>query len=408
MSNSFTAAVIGSGPAGLMAADQLSQLGAKVTLFEKRKGLGRKLLVAGSSGLNITYDCPASEFANFYQGPKPHFSALFKEFGSQDWIRFIEKDLGISTFKGTSRRYFVEGMKASILLKNWTDRLKNLGVDIQSGRELIDFERLETGQSSGKILLSFDDSSSLEADIVILALGGGSWEPQEKPLRWVELLRQKNLVFKDFESANCGYEINWPTQLLEEAEGKPIKNIVLTSSKGKRAGELVITRYGLEGTPIYFAGEIGTVYLDLKPEMSPAELLARLNSGKENLSPIRRVKKHLKLSEGADAFVFHMLPAQARNDLKKLAETLKKFPVKLERPRPLEEAISSTGGLSFSELNENLMLKKYPGIFAAGEMLDWHAPTGGFLIQASVSEGVFVAKRAAALRGACPSSGPKK
>lgn len=387
-----------------MAADQLSKLGARVTLFEKRKGLGRKLLVAGSSGLNITYDCPDSEFSQFYQGPKSHFAALFREFGPKDWLRFIETDLGISTFKGTSRRYFVEGMKASVLLKNWTERLRQAGVDIQSDHELSDFERMANGQ----IRLRLNESQEHEYDIVILALGGGSWEPQEKPLRWVELLRKKGLAFTAFESANCGYEINWPPKLLEEAEGKPIKNIVLTSSKGKRAGELVITRYGIEGTPVYFAGEIGTVYLDFKPEMSSDELFARLNSGNENLSPIRRVKKFLRLSEGADAFVFHMLPNQARADLKKLSETLKKFPVKLERPRPLEEAISSTGGLQFSELDENLMIKKYPGIYATGEMLDWHAPTGGFLIQASVSQGAFVARRAAAARGASPSSGPKK
>ncbi|MFL5813697.1 MAG: NAD(P)/FAD-dependent oxidoreductase [Bdellovibrionia bacterium] len=406
MSQTLTAAIIGSGPAGLMAAEQLSRLGAqrvKVTLFEKRKGLGRKLLVAGSSGLNITYDCPENEFAGFYRGSKSHFQKLFQAFGPKDWLNFIEKDLGIPTFKGTSRRYFVEGMKASILLKNWTDRLKKAGVEIVSGHELLDFDKNE----AGLVRLKLSELGEKEFHTVILALGGGSWEPQEKPLRWVELLKRKGLTFTEFQSANCGYEIDWPQKLLEEAEGKPIKNIVLTSPKGKRSGELVITRYGLEGTPIYFAGMTGTVYLDLKPEMTPQELLARLNSGRENLSPIRRVKKHLKLSEGADAFVFHMLPAEARGDLKKLAETLKKFPVTLKQPRPLEEAISSSGGLSFSELDERLMVKKFPGIFAAGEMLDWDAPTGGFLIQASISQGAFVAARAAELLAGYPSGGPR-
>jgi hypothetical protein len=360
--------------------------------------------VAGSSGLNITYDCPDQDFAGFYRGPKAHFAALFKEFGAKNWLSFIEKDLGIPTFKGTSRRYFIEGMKASQLLKNWTDRLKSLGVEIVSDHELADFERKE----DGKIRLSFFNKTDREVDIAILALGGGSWEPQEKPLRWIEVLRKKGLSFTEFQSANCGYEIDWPAKLLEEAEGKPIKNIVLTSSKGKRSGELVITRYGLEGTPIYFAGVPGTVYLDLKPELDPKALFARLSAGKENLSPIRRVKKHLRLSEGADALVFHLAPAAAKTDLKQMAETLKKFPIELKQARPLEEAISSSGGLQFGELDDRLMLKKFPAVFAAGEMLDWDAPTGGFLIQASVSQGYFAAKQAMAFAQGSPSTGPKK
>jgi len=400
MSSRFSAAVIGSGPAGLMAADQLARPQAgpvpQVTLFEKRKGLGRKLLVAGSSGLNITYDCPAADFSQFYEGPKSHFNTLFQQFAPADWIHFIEKELGIATFKGTSRRYFIEGMKASVLLKNWTDRLRTLGVEIASDHELTDFERLENGKIRLRFANSAGNSIERDFDVVILALGGGSWETQEKPLRWIEILRSKGLSFIDFQSANCGYEIDWPAKLLEEAEGKPIKNVVLTSSKGKRSGELVITRYGLEGTPIYFAGTTGTVHLDLKPEMDAQQLLERLSAGKENLSPIRRVKKHLRLSEGADAFVFHMLPAAARTDLKRLAETLKRFPLVLKQPRPLDEAISSSGGLSFSELDDRLMLKRFPGVFAAGEMLNWHAPTGGFLIQASVAQGFFVAKQAMA------------
>jgi hypothetical protein len=404
MSKTVNAAVIGSGPAGLMAADQLACQGAQVTLFEKRKGLGRKLLVAGSSGLNITYDCPDQDFAGFYQGPKAHFASLFKEFGAKSWLSFIEKNLGIPTFKGTSRRYFIEGMKASQLLKNWTDRLKALGVEIVSDHELTDFE---IGHDRS-VRLSFAEKPFREFDVAILALGGGSWEPHEKPLRWIEILRKKGLGFTEFQSANCGYEIDWPAKLLEEAEGKPIKNIVLTSPKGKRSGELVITRYGLEGTPIYFAGVPGTIYLDLKPELDFQALFARLSSGKENLSPIRRVKKHLRLSEGADALVFHMAPGDARTDLKKMAETLKKFPIHLKQARPLEEAISSSGGLQFGELNHQLMLKKFPAVFAAGEMLDWDAPTGGFLIQASVSQGYFAAKQAMDFAQASPSPDPKK
>lgn len=386
----FQTAVVGSGPAGLMVASVLAQSGVQVSLFDKRKALGRKLLIAGSSGLNITFDAPLNEFAQYYGESQTHFSKVFHSFSPEDWRAFIENQLGIPTFKGTSKRYFVDGMKASLMLKKWTETLVSSGVKLCPNHNLRDFELSQVNDQ--KINISFEEGSNQDFDAVCLALGGGSWEPNEVPLRWVELFKRKKLKMIPFESGNSGFEVDWPPALLKEAEGKPLKNLILSSSKGSRAGELVITRYGLEGTPIYAVGTTGTIHLDLKPELGLFELLSRLSAGKENLSPIRRVNKYLRLSEGAAALAFHMTPPEIRSDLNKLASRLKRFPLRLKGPRPLAEAISSTGGLSWGELNESLMLKRFPGVFAAGEMIDWHAPTGGFLIQGCVSEGYFAAQ----------------
>ena len=375
-------AIIGSGPAGLMAAFVAAQAGCAVTIFEKKTGPGRKLLIAGSSGLNITYDCPHGEFVDHYAGPRERFDRMLREFSPADWIEFIE-GLGIKTFKGTSRRYFVEGMKASVLLRAWLGALQKLGASIEYSRECVGFEC----GAEGRVSLKFADGSLSDGDAVCFALGGASYEPRETPLRWPGFFREKGLAFREFESSNVGYQVAWPKPLLEEAEGKPIKNVVLSSSRGSRSGDLVITSYGIEGTPVYFAGKTGTVFLDLKPDLTEAQLRKKLTLTKENLSPLRRVKRFLNMSEAALALLFHMTSAERLSSLDLLIEDLKHYPLVLQAKQPLTEAISSLGGIEWSEVDEQLMLKRFPSVFVAGEMLDWDAPTGGFLIQGCVSLG---------------------
>jgi len=383
-------AIVGSGPAGLMAASLLANSGAQVTLFEKRKSPGRKLLIAGSSGLNISYDCLPAELPGFYRGPQEHFERVFAEFSRSEWIAFVET-LGFETFVGTSRRYFVREMKASGLLKAWTEKLKARGVQLKFGCELTDF---------GSGFLEFNHTDKRVFDAIGFFLGGGSWEPDETPLRWVKIFTDKNLKFAPFQASNTGFEVEWPTAFLKEAEGKPVKSILLKTKQGSRKGELMITSYGLEGTPIYAIGELGEVSLDLKPDLSVEEITAKLSAPrKENLSPMRRIKKDLKLCEASEALLFHMSTPVQKSDLRKMVDLIKCFPLQLRARRPIQEAISSSGGLSFSELSNDLMLKRFPGIFAGGEMLDWDAPTGGFLIQASVSEGAYVARRMAEFLG---------
>ncbi|MCC7441397.1 MAG: TIGR03862 family flavoprotein [Bdellovibrionales bacterium] len=384
--------VVGTGPAGLMAADVLAEAGVDVTLFDKRSSPGRKLLVAGSSGLNVTNAVPLDEFVAQYTGPAEHWNSVIGGFTPKNWLRHIENKLGTPTFLGTSGRYFVEDMKAASLLRAWTDRLHELAVHFEYGLECIGVE-----SKGGRVTLTMRSAAGDEPhdfDAVCFALGGGSWEPKEDPLRWPALFRERGVEFEAFRPANAGYRVAWSEAFLKEAEGQPLKGVVLTTPKGSRKADAMVTRYGIEGTPVYFVGVTGPATLDLQPDLSDAKLLERLRAVKENLSPIRRVKKQLHLCPAALALIFHHTPKEVLEDrgLERLVARIKAFPLELLGPQPLAEAISSGGGIRFSELDPALMLHKLPGVFAAGEMLDWEAPTGGFLIQGCVSEGVAAAR----------------
>ncbi|MGZ3697160.1 MAG: NAD(P)/FAD-dependent oxidoreductase, partial [Bdellovibrionota bacterium] len=319
-------AIIGSGPAALMAADVVASAGIPVTVFEKRKSAGRKLLVAGSSGLNITNSLPLPEFAGHYQGGSPEFwDRAFRAFSPQDWTSFIER-LGIKTFEGTSGRYFIEDMKASKFLQAWIQRLGGLGVEFRYGQELTDFE-------SGGVL---EFSGTREKfDAVCFCLGGGSWEPTEVPLRWPEIFKRHHLAFREFTASNVGYQVAWSEAFLKEAEGKPLKRIVLHSARGSRMGDAMVTSYGMEGTPVYFVGTRGEVRVDLKPDLTAEQILSKLRGVKENLSPIRRVKKQLGLCEASFALVYHYTPREILSDpgLTRLASHLKGLPLQFGEPQ---------------------------------------------------------------------------
>lgn len=359
-----------------MAATVLAEAGVPVTLFERRPSYGRKLLIAGSSGLNVSHKTDLEDFLSHYRGfDRAIWRRFFEIFSPDDWIRFIES-LGLETFVGTSSRYFVKEMKASGLLRAWRSRLTDLGVQFVPNHEWSGFEELSSFEVSG------------------LFLGGGSWEDSEP--KWPKIMQAAGVRVKPFYSANAGYEVAWREEFLQEAEGKPLKNIRLKNKNGEKAGELVVTRYGLEGTPVYFLGEAGSAVLDLKPQLSRDEILARLRSVRENLSPIRRVKKVLGLCEASFALLFHHTDESIRGDLELLTARIKEFPIELLRARPLVEAISSTGGVDLDEVStepgNELALKRFPGVFVGGEMLDWTAPTGGFLIQAAVTQGAVAGK----------------
>ncbi|MBS1958227.1 MAG: TIGR03862 family flavoprotein [Bdellovibrionales bacterium] len=369
-------AIYGSGPAALMAASRLL-LAAKgepidLRVFEKRGGFGRKLLIAGSSGLNISHAASLESFVGHYRGFTPEiWGRFFKVCSPQDWIQFVE-NLGLETFVGTSGRYFVREMKASGLLRAWIDALKSQGVVFESQHEWKSPEQFR------------------EFDAVGLFLGGGSWE--ESLPAWPQAFkRDLGVDVREFYPQNVGYEVAWSEGMIGEAEGKPLKNIMLKTKRGEKAGELVVTRYGLEGTPIYFLGEPGPAEINLKPSMSRDRIRERLQSSTENLSPIRRVKKYLQLPEASMALLFHHLSDAEKLNMEVLIHRIVAFPIELLKPRPLLEAISSGGGVALDEVSaepgSELMLKKHPSVFCGGEMLDWSAPTGGFLIQGCVTQG---------------------
>lgn len=384
-----TVAIVGSGPAALMMANVVASGGRAVTLVEKRKSAGRKLLVAGSSGLNVTHRLPHEEFISHYTGRRALWDRVLRAFSPSDWLRFID-NLGIGTFEGTSGRYFVEDMKASKLLQAWVKKLQGAGVEFRFGLECTGFV-----SKDGTIELCFSDGSVRVFDAVGFALGGGSWEPAEVPLRWPAMFREHGIGFEDFRASNVGYQIAWSEAFLREAEGMPLKNIVIGTRKGERKGDAMVTRYGMEGTPVYFVGQTGEVWIDLKPDLDSAAIVRKLRLARENLSPMRRVKKLLGLCPASEALLFHTLKDHPRlspllkegERLQELAAVIKALPLRFGDPQPLSEAISSSGGVRFDELDDEFMLLKMPGAFASGEMLDWDVPTGGFLIQGCVSQG---------------------
>ncbi|MFM8313581.1 MAG: TIGR03862 family flavoprotein, partial [Deltaproteobacteria bacterium] len=360
-SHKSSVGIVGSGPAALMAADIISREGIAVTLFEKRRSLGRKLVIAGSSGLNITFDLPTEKFILKYTGPHSFWKTLFNHFSPSDWLKFVQS-LGINTFKGTSDRYFIEGMKAPPLLAAWKKRLTEQNVKFHLLQECVDYKISKTHE----ILLHFRDGSFESFDAVLFCLGGASWEPAGESITWPRMFSEKGLGFTPFTPSNVGFNVAWKPSLLKEAEGLPLKNIVVTTQKGSSQGDAVITCYGIEGTPIYAVGVEGEALIDLKPDLTAKEIETKLAQIKEKQSPIRKFQKKLKLCPGALALLYHETPPEILKDTEKLIKRLKAFPLKLESKQGLEWAISSAGGLQLKELNDQMMLKKYPGVFAAG------------------------------------------
>jgi uncharacterized flavoprotein (TIGR03862 family) len=376
-------AIIGTGPAALMAASTIAGHGYAVTILEKSKGPGRKLLIAGGSGLNISNSLPLESFISHYKGAI-NWKNLFAKFSVADWLAFIHK-LGLETFEGTSGRFFVREMKASGLLTAWVADLKKRGVEL-----IFDSDCMQFNRAGNKVEPHFSNGQSQYFDAVLFALGGGSW--LKEPVAWPAMFTANDMKVIPFTPSNAGFKIAWSEKFRSESENKPLKNIEFISSTGRKKGDVMLTSYGIEGTPVYFCGRAETCFLDLKPDLSETAILEKLDSVSENLSPLRRAKKKLNLDAAALALLFHESPTGALESNASLAALIKKFPLKLIAPQPLEEAISSSGGIALTEITDDFMLNKFPGTFAAGEMLDWDAPTGGFLIQACVSQGFAAAQ----------------
>ena len=389
--------IIGGGPAGLRAAEVAAEGGARVTLYDAMPSVGRKFLVAGKSGLNLTNGESWPSFLRRYSRSEIRcdiWDEILCQFDNRA-LREWAANLGIETFVASSGKVFpipVNGhIKAAPLLRRWVEQLRKLGVKFQT-------RHLWTGfHPDGSLLFRYGDGQfSTQHERVILALGGASWPKTGSTGHWVSFLEARGVSINPLIAANCGWEVDWPSEILEEVEGKPLKNLNLIVGDENRRGELVITQYGLEGGPIYHLGpnlrsmDSPEIMIDFKPDLTAQELIARFGKVKRNF--VREAKRRWKLDTATTSILKHLPNRGPWESAEQLAHEVKHCRIPLERPRPVAEAISSAGGIRWEELDENLMLRKLPGVFVAGEMIDWEAPTGGYLLQACFATGTRVGK----------------
>jgi hypothetical protein len=396
------AAVIGAGPAGLMAADVLAHGGVRVSVFDAMPSAGRKFLMAGRGGLNLTHSEPLPQFLARYREAALRLDPAISAF-SPDRLREWSGTLGQTTFVGSSGRVFPESFKASPLLRAWLRRLDSQGVQFAFRHRWIGWDdrgRLRFQTPKGE--------RTVDAGAAVLALGGASWPRLGSDGAWTDLLATKGIAIAPLRPANCGFIVAWSNVFRDRFEGQPLKGVEFRFGDQAIRGEATITRTGIEGGAIYalsaelreaiaVAGE-ASLSVALRPDLDAGDLVKRLSvpRGKQSLSNFLR--KAANLSPVAIGLLQETAIASGQTlaslSPEKFATLINALPVKLSGVAPLVRAISTAGGIAFDELDENYMLRKLPGVFAAGEMLDWEAPTGGYLLQASFATG------AAAGRGA--------
>lgn len=374
------ALIIGAGPAGLMAAEELAKAGIQTLVVEAKPTVARKFLMAGKSGLNVTKDEPWETFVSRYDCP--HLRPILQDFGPkevQDWCRALGQDV----YTGSSGRVFPVAMKASPLLRAWLNRLTAQGVEIRTRWRWTGF--------SGDAL-TFDTPGgrqTLTPRVTILALGGASWQRLGSDGAWVPCLREKGVQIADWQPANMGFRVAWSPHMTPFF-GQPVKGVALIAGPHRERGEFVISAKGVEGGGIYsiykYLRGAYTLTLDLLPDLSADEIARRLSRMKPGESTANRLRK-LGLDRTQTALVMEF----SRSDP---FAHLKRLPIPLQGPRPLDEAISVAGGIAWAALTPGLELTALPGIFAAGEMLDWEAPTGGYLLTACWATGRWAGKAA--------------
>jgi uncharacterized flavoprotein (TIGR03862 family) len=388
---SQTAVVIGGGPAGLMAAEQLAQGGVAVTVYDGMRTVGRKFLLAGRGGLNITHSEPLEPFLNRYGPHRPHVEPLLAAFGPDD-LRAWVHDLGIDTFVGTSGRVFPMEMKAAPLLRAWLKRLRAAGVTFQMQHRWLGW-----ADDGALRFATPDGDKSVVADVVVLALGGGSWPKLGSDGGWVPLLQARGVPVAPLLPANCGFDVGWSDHFRQKFAGDVVKTAVLHHHQFQQRGEFVITETGVEGSLIYAASaglrdeilvnDRTTFLLDLLPDKSEADIAQRLAKPRGSRSMASHLQSRIGLKGVKVGLLREIVPAADFADPARLAAAIKALPITLTAPRPLAEAISSAGGVTFAALDQRLMLSNLPGVFCAGEMLDWEAPTGGYLLTACFASG---------------------
>jgi len=397
--------VVGGGPAGLMAADVLSAAGLEVHVYDAMPSVGRKFLLAGKGGLNLTHAEPAAIFASRYGARRTQIEALLRGFDATQ-VRAWAKALGVDTFVGSSGMVFPVDMKAAPLLRAWLHRLRHpvAGPGVQ-----FHMRQRWTGWATeqASTTLTFDGPggpSQAQADAVVLALGGGSWARLGSNGAWVPWLQARGVAVAPLLPANCGFDAQggWSEHFASRFAGQPFKSVAIefTNSQGvsfRRKGEFVATAAGVEGSLIYAASSLlrdeiikqghATFYLDLLPDRTPEQVLAEVTHPRGSRSLSSHLKSRLHIDGIKAALLRELLRKEQVNDPAALAGAIKALPITLAAARPLDEAISSAGGVLFEVMDQNLMLEQLPGVFCAGEMLDWEAPTGGYLLTACFASG---------------------
>lgn len=386
-------AVLGGGPAGLLAAQRLAESGLRVRVFEQKATVGRKFLVAGHGGFNLTNGEGAPAFAGRYGVASPLFQRLLAHFSPADLRRWAA-DLGIATFVGTSGRVFPESQhKPADLLRAWLRHLAALGVEINVRHRWLGF----AGDSGLRFLNeAVGEEFTLAPAATVLALGGASWPQTGSDGHWVLRLAGLGMAVQPWQPANCGAEVAWSAFFKEKVGRAPLKNIALSCGSHTVRGEVMLTDYGLEGTPVYAltpqlraalaAGGPASLLLNLKPDLAPADLARRLAQRRPGTSLPAFLASALSLKAPVPTLLRELAPPGAD-----LLASLAALPIPVAGLRPLAEAISAAGGIAFSEVDAHLMLHRRPGTFVAGEMLDWEAPTGGYLLQGCFSTGAWAA-----------------
>lgn len=394
-------AVIGGGPAGLFAAERLRAAGLEVDLYEAKGSPGRKFLIAGKGGLNLTHSEPRPQFDSRYREQAAAVATWLDRFDAQalrDWAA----GFGVDTYVGTSGRVFPVDRKAAPLLRGWVRRLKEQGVRLHVNHRWLGWS------DDGALRFSSDHGDvDVHADATVLATGGGSWPQLGSDGAWVATLQARGVAIAPLQAANCGFDVAWTPFFAQRHAGAPLKPVVAhwCDPAGERhalQGECVVSAYGIEGSLIYALsadlretinrdGE-ARLWLDLVPGRDETRLLADLSQPRKG----RSFGEHLRRQAGLDAvktaLVFETLGKDAGQELQTVVTTLKRLPLRLLRPRPLAEVISTAGGVRLDALDEALMLRGLPGVFCAGEMLDWEAPTGGYLLTACYASGLQAAE----------------
>lgn len=403
-------AVIGGGPAGLMAAETLSAAGAQVHLFDAMPSVGRKFLLAGRGGLNLTHSEAAEPFASRFGERRAQVEPWLAALGPQQ-LREWAHGLGVETFVGTSGRVFPKDMKAAPLLRAWLHRLRAAGVQFHMRHRWLGVLDANADMPGAPWTLRFAAPAgdvAVQARAVVLALGGGSWARLGSDGAWVPWLADRGVGVAPLLPANCGFDVGWSPYFSERFAGQPFKSVAIEfrDSRGRafthRKGEFIATASGVEGSLIYAASGLlrdeiaahgsADLMVDLLPDRSAEQVRAEVLHPRGSRSLANHLKGRLGLEGIKSALLFEVLGREGMHDMERVAAAIKALPLKLMAARPIDEAISSAGGVRLDALDARLMARALPGVFCAGEMLDWEAPTGGYLLTASMASGVVAAR----------------